>query len=229
MAETDSIRPTRLCPRCDTPTPVLKGQSYCYHHKKEIKRKSTALHQSDPCSKCKKRSRQTGSVWCRACQDGPPKVCACGKEHYGSEDKCIQCGNADKADLAAARLAEMGEYRRQESSFKSSEWYQWADSQIRYLSRDRWVQKRRGGWAHWSYLKANGLGANRYEVQGRGKISDSFSRRNPWKSFSGKAASRMRQELKVKSDKWYQWACGKSQQILNRARRGQLRREKSCN
>src|SRR5690606_12715795 len=91
----------RLCPHCETPTPVMAGQSYCYEHKKEVKRRSVAKNQHRPCSKCGEKPRQSGSVWCTPClslciernQHRPCSKCGVGgrREGYSRCDGCLGC------------------------------------------------------------------------------------------------------------------------------------------
>lgn len=223
MAETDSRTWTRLCPRCEAPTPALHGQSYCQKHKNEVKRKSAAKHQSEPCSKCQKRPRSKGGVWCSPCSTGKqPKICRCGSEHFRPAEICLACERSDRATAAARRIAEMGAYREQERSVKASEWWPWAARQKSKLNKNRWLGK--DEWLRWSQGKASRLGLRRDSVR---IIPVSYiGRKRPWVTLSKQMASKLRSASKSRADVWYLWACGKSSRLLNRIRRGRQPRKK---
>lgn len=210
----------RLCPRCVNPTPVLKGQSYCLAHKREVKKKSMKLHQEEMCSKCKQRKRATGHVWCQWCKEGEPNKCVCGKEHWGELDICMECANAvSRASKILARQQE----RELRQKVKDDVWRKWSVRIIKKLGgeRNRWSGCE---WKTWAQRRQQRLGRRHDSIKFLGKLSDGFSRKRPWRSLCKMFVSRL-ESLKKRTG-WFQWACGKSNRLLTRVRRGRLPRQK---
>lgn len=218
-----------LCVRCETPTPAMRGNSYCYAHKKAVKRKSMLRHCNDPCSKCGIRAKAVGHVWCKVCSVGLKACSGCDAVILASRQWCPRCARLNdawwifgrvqsRAERLAARIDHILERNRQ----RTSPWYQWAQRRARRLHSKRYY---RGEWRQWARIRSLNVHRRAPPSQKvQGCSSDRYSRIMPWRSFARTAIRQIlqRQRFRDKGE-WYAWGHDKFLRLnLRRRRTGRI-------